>query len=100
MASYKLSELADNDFESLYIYGVVNYGAKQADEYAEGMIERFERLAAHPGLYPAVDHIRQGYRRSVYGAHAIYYRAECDDIVIVRILKRQNVTAALGIESE
>ena len=37
MASYRLSERADEDFESIYMYGLINFGSLQADVYADGM---------------------------------------------------------------
>jgi len=43
-----------------------------------------------PLLYPDVDHIHKGYRRSVYGSHSIYYRIDPEEIVIVRILGRED----------
>ena len=90
MASYRLTERADEDLSRLYEYGILHYGPDQADRYYDGLIERFEELAENPRLWPAVDHIRPGYRRSVYGRHAIYYRIDPDAIVIVRILGQQD----------
>ena len=91
MASYRLREKADEDLGRLYEYGVIHYGQDRADRYYDGLIERFEQLAENPRLYPAVDHIRPGYRRSVYGCHSIYYRIDQDEIVIVRILGQQDL---------
>jgi toxin ParE1/3/4 len=90
MASYRLSEKADGDLSRLYEYGIIHYGQDRADRYYDGLRERFEQLAENPRLYPAVDHIRPGYRRSVYGRHSIYYRIDPDEIVIVRILGQQD----------
>jgi len=90
MTIYRLSEAAENDLDRLYTYGVLNFGLEQTEQYTTAMIARFEELAAFPSRYPAVDHIREGYRRSVYGAHSIYYRIHNDGIVIVRVLGRQN----------
>ena len=45
-----------------------------------------------------MDHIRSGYRRSVYGVHSIYYRAEAAGILIVRVLGRQNPQTSLPSE--
>ena len=42
-------------------------------------------------FFPAVDHIRVGYRRSVCGAHSIYYRIEGKGIEIIRIIGRQDI---------
>ena len=48
-----------------------------------------------PQLWPEVDHIRAGYRRSVYVAHSIYYRVEANGVMIVRVLGRQNPQTGL-----
>ncbi|MGL6160626.1 type II toxin-antitoxin system RelE/ParE family toxin [Microbulbifer sp.] len=96
MAGYRLSKRADEDFESIYLFGVQAFGLMQADAYAVGMQERFDQLAEQPPLYQAIDYVRPGYRRSVYGNHSIYYRMDGDGVLIVRILRNQNLSAALG----
>lgn len=100
MAIYKLSRTADTDFESIFIYGVLTFGLQQADSYAQGMQARFEQLAQKPYLYPAIDHIRQGYRLSVYHSHSIYYYIDSDSVVIGRILRSQDVGRALAEEHD
>ncbi len=90
MASYRLSGKADEDLSRLYEYGMLHHGQERADRYYKGLIERFEEIAAHPQQWQAVDHIRAGYRRSVYGRHAIYYRIDPDAIVVMRILGQQD----------
>ena len=47
-------------------------------------------IAIDPYLYPAVDDIRDGYRRSVCGVDNIYYRVVVGGVEIVRILGRQD----------
>ncbi|GAB59656.1 type II toxin-antitoxin system RelE/ParE family toxin [Rheinheimera nanhaiensis] len=96
MARYQLSRRADQDLFDIYIYGVQSFGFKQADAYITGMQERFEHIAAAPLSYPAVDSIRVGYRRCVYGVNTIYYRQEGDNVLIVRILRAQHVGKALS----
>lgn len=76
MAQYRLSHSADQDFFDIYIYGAQTFGVKQAEAYTAGMQVRFQEIADTPRLYQTVDSIRQGYRRSIYGVHAIYYRQE------------------------
>jgi len=34
MASYRLSKRADEDFESIYLFGLLNFGLIQAGAYA------------------------------------------------------------------
>ena len=96
MAGYRLSERADEDYESIYLYGALTFGLEQAEVYATGMQIRFEQLSSQPLMYPAIDHVRPGYRLSVYGSHAIYYyRIDDDEVLIVRILRNQDVGTAL-----
>ncbi|MFD2205769.1 type II toxin-antitoxin system RelE/ParE family toxin [Kiloniella antarctica] len=58
------------------------------------MIRRFLELCEQPELYPVVEQIDKNYRRSVYGSHSIYYRALEGEIIITRILGRQDLAKA------
>ncbi len=95
MASYRLSDEALADLDRLYEHGVLTFGLRQADAYFDAMVARFQEIADQPKLYPAVDHIRQGYRRSVFRSHSIYYRITTDEVAIVRILGQQDTEKAL-----
>ena len=96
MALYELSKAADEDFENIFNFGIDTFGLAQAIDYQQGMKKRLEELADQPERYPAIDHIRSGYRRSVYHSHSIYYRIETDRVLIVRILGQQDLYKALG----
>lgn len=91
MAIYRLSEAADSDLERLYNFGINNFGLVLADQYFDGIMDRFQRNADMPRLYPAVDDIRKAYRRSVFGSHSIYYVLIDDGVKIVRILSREDI---------
>ncbi|WP_281561740.1 type II toxin-antitoxin system RelE/ParE family toxin [Thalassomonas sp. RHCl1] len=94
MAKYKLSAAADQDFEKLFVYGIDNFGLTQAKSYVAGLIIHFQSIAENPLHYQAVDNIRKGYRRSVYGKHAIYYVVSNECIDIMRILRAENLNTA------
>ena len=94
MDAYRLSEDAEVDIRRLYRYGIETFGLTQADLYFDGLFERFGQIAERPHLYPSVEHIRPGYRRSVFGVHSIYYRVGPDGRVdIMRILGREDTDA-------
>jgi toxin ParE1/3/4 len=57
-------------------YGNENFGVAKSDRYRDQLKQRFFILAEQPLLYPSVNHITRGYRRSVCGVHSIYYRIE------------------------
>lgn len=79
------------DLIAIASYGDTHFGIAQSDRYRERLNKRFSILAEQPQLYPAVDHIRPGYRRSVCGIHSIYYRVAENGVEIVRILKHQGL---------
>ena len=95
MPSFRLSESAKEDLVKIAQYGDEYFGTAQSDRYRDQLNQRFFVLAEQPLLYPSVDHIRRGYRRSVCGAHSIYYRIQDSTIEIVRVLGQQNLEDAL-----
>jgi toxin ParE1/3/4 len=99
MVNYRLSELAAEDIEHIFEFGIDNFGLNKASKYIDGMTLRLNQIAAYPLQYQAVDDIREGYRRSVYGSHAIYYRLDESNkemsINVMRILRNQNADTAL-----
>ena len=90
MASYRLSEAAKEDLRRIYRYGVSRFGESQADNYFDALFERFGQIAENPQLYPSVDFIRAGYRRSVCGVDSIFYRIVDDTVEIISIIGRQD----------
>ncbi len=90
MAAYKLSQKAEEDLWHIYDWGVRKHGETQADIYYHAIFDRFDKIAEQPNLYQAVDYIHEGYRRSVFGKHSIYYRVSDRTIEIMRILGRQD----------
>lgn len=95
MASYRLREKAIEDLDLLYEFGILTFGLQQADSYYDGLIARFQEIADNPLFYPTVDHIRAGYRLSIYGVHSIYFYIKEDYVEIVRVLGRQDPTKQL-----
>ncbi|MEM9412466.1 MAG: type II toxin-antitoxin system RelE/ParE family toxin [Planctomycetota bacterium] len=95
MARYELTVSAAQDFQYIFEFGIDRFGLTQALEYQNGLKTRFSELAEQPLLYEAVDDIREGYRRSVFKSHAIYYMPKVDHVLIVRILGQQDIESAL-----
>lgn len=95
MAAYSLSQLAEDDIPRLYRYGIERFGLVQAESYFDGLFARFDAIAESPMLYPQVDHIRPGYRRSVYGVHSIYDREAGSAVEVMRVRQRAFAPATL-----
>ena len=77
---YYLTQAADADLERLYEWGIDRFGVNVADKYYDGLIARLAQIANTPQLWQEVDHIRAGYRRSVYVSHSIYFRVEVSGV--------------------
>nr|WP_324258593.1 type II toxin-antitoxin system RelE/ParE family toxin [Cellvibrio fontiphilus] len=94
---YRISHEASMDLARIYWRGQREFGELQAERYYQLLIERFERISEEPLAFPAVDHIREGYRRSVCGADSIYYRINMqgDSVEIMRVLGRQDTAVNL-----
>lgn len=92
MANYRLSPNAKEDLERIWFYGLEQWGVVEADQYIQALYQRFDELSEQPLLYPAVDEIREGYRRSVCGGDSIFYRINNTDIEIMAIIGRQDLS--------
>ena len=93
MVSYRLSENAKLDLKRIYMQGLRMHGEAQADKYFNEFFERFEQIAEQPLLYPTVDEIRLGYRRSVCGVDSIYYRiSPGNSVEIMAIIGQQDTS--------
>ena len=99
MGKYILSFAAEADLEKLLEYGIENFGEAVAITYFDGLVGRFESLAASPFQYPAAENIREGYRLCVYKSHSVYFRCVNKDVEIVRILNGQDIEYALQAAS-
>lgn len=90
MAYYKITPEANDDLDRIWFFGLERFGVVQADKYYYALISHFADLAAAPDLYPGVDHIRQGYRRSVCGSHSVYYRVRMEYVEIMRVIGKED----------
>ena len=91
MGHYKLTEDAKADLIRIHQYGVLKFGEAQADKYFMAFFDQFKLIADQPYLFPSVDFIRKGYRRSVCGADSIYFRIENNTVEIMSIIGRQDL---------
>ena len=91
MGSYRVSKNAEDDLYRIWLYGLEKWGVAEADRYIEALYRRFSELAEQPFLYPAVDDIREGYRRSVCGCDSIFYRIDGEDVEIMAVIGQQDL---------
>lgn len=86
---YKLSNLAVNDFSTIYEYTLLNFGIQQADLYTDSLEGIFQMLAQAPMMGRECPYLAPDLRRHDHQHHAIFYRLRDQDIFVVRILHQQ-----------
>jgi len=95
MRKYRLSQAAKGVLIFIAQYGDEYFGIQRSDDYRDLLERRFSEIVENPDLYPLIEHIHSGYRRSVFRGHSIYYRIDEQGITIMRILGRQDTDEAL-----
>jgi toxin ParE1/3/4 len=90
VAFYNIAPEANDDLDRIWFFGLERFGVVQADKYYYALMSHFAELAETPLLHPAVNHIREGYRRSVCGSHSVYYRVHAEYVEIMRVIGQEN----------
>ena len=85
---YKISLLAKQDLENIWLYTFENWSFEQADRYLNLIMDEIEYVAQKPDSGFDFSSVRKGYYRSRIKSHFIFYRiGQKNDIVeIIRIL--------------
>ena len=87
-----LSARADLDLLQIYLYGVEEFGHRQAERYKHEMDTCFEALADFPRMGRLASNTGPGIRRHEHGSHVIFYREEEDHILILAVVHGRSVS--------
>lgn len=88
---YKITLLASQDLENIWLYTFENWSIEQADRYINLIIDEIEYVAQKPDSGFDFSFVRKGYYRSRIKSHFIFYRIDHkNDIVeIIRVLHQR-----------
>lgn len=81
-----LTQAAERDLIEIYLYGIAQFGAAQAEEYTANLAQKMGLMAANPSFGADYGFVQRGLRRGEYISHAIYYRPNENGILVLRIL--------------
>lgn len=96
---YKISLLASQDLENIWLYTFENWSIEQADRYLNLIMDEIEYIALKPDSGFDFGAVRKGYFRSKVKSHIIFYRIDqkMDTVEIIRILhQRMDLESRLG----
>lgn len=86
MRTLKLSQRARADLDRIFDYSLETFGFQQASKYRDGLSATFAQMLTGEQRGRAVDDVRPDLLRANYVSHAIFFRREGDDILVVRVL--------------
>jgi toxin ParE1/3/4 len=96
---YKITNLASQDLENIWLYTFENWSIEQADRYLNLIIDEIEYVAQKPDSGFDFSSVRKRYYRSRIKSHFIFYRIDYknDVVEIIRILhQRMNIENILS----
>jgi len=83
MASYQLTQAASDDLVAIFLEGIEQFGAPQADAYHDGLAATFVFLAEYPRAAREREEISPPVRAYRYKSHLIVYEIQSDDCVLI-----------------
>ena len=98
MLRVNLSVGAEEDVDRVAAYTTRTWGWRQTNQYLSKLEDGFELLASNPLIGRPCDWIRPGLRRFEIGKHVVFYLAQADELLIVRVLHQQMVPAKSQFE--
>lgn len=84
--TYRISGTADRDLLDIYVYGAIQFGTAQAEEYERDLHACFGALADNPWMGRLRTEFFPPVRIHHHHRHLIIYDTKEDDIVILRVL--------------
>jgi len=85
---YRISLLASQDLENIWLYTVENWSIEQADRYINLIIDEIEYVVKKPESGIDCSSVRKGYFKSKIKSHFIFYKIEKKSkiVEIIRVL--------------
>jgi len=98
MLRVNISVRAEEDVDQIAAYTTRTWGWRQTNQYLSKLEDGFDLLASNALIGRSCDWIRPGLRRFEIGKHVVFYVAQQDELLIVRVLHQQMVPAKSHFE--
>jgi toxin ParE1/3/4 len=77
---------ARNDIDLIFIYGIENFGERQAKEYKDELLDLLNLILLQPKMGIAMQGYKSPIRTVLFHNHIVFYRLGRGTIKIMRIL--------------
>jgi len=91
VSSYRLTARANNDLLDIYLFGIEQFGFRQAERYKASLDNCFSILAGYSRMGRSAATLGSGVRRHEHGSHVILYREGEDHILILAVVHGRSV---------
>jgi len=89
--SYRLTERAEAEILEIFLYGIEQFGVRQARLYKDDMEYCFQLLAETPHMGRPAPMIAEGIRRHEHQSHVILYEPTPDGVLILAVVHGRSV---------
>jgi toxin ParE1/3/4 len=89
VARYRLSKRAVADIAEIAGYTIQKFGLAQARRYRDGLEATFFTLAELPPRMRSAEHLAPRLWRLNYKSHVIFFRADEEGALVVRVLHQR-----------
>ncbi len=86
----RLTEEAEQDLLTMFLFGFEAFGVAQARKYYTGMHPCFSLLAENPRLGRKADSYAPGARRHEHGQYVIFYDEAPTGVLIIAVLHNRS----------
>ncbi len=84
---YEISEKANEDINSIWLYTFENWSQEQADRYYNLILDEIEYITNNFESGKSIKNIRKGYFKTKVKSHLIFYKkTKKNTIEIIRVL--------------
>lgn len=93
MARIRISSEAERDIDGIAAHTLGAWGWRQTAEYLAKLEEGIDLLGTNPLIGRKCDEIQADLRRFEIGSHVVFYLAETEGILVVRVLHEHMLPA-------
>lgn len=91
MTSYRLTARAEGEILEIFLYGIEQFGLRQARLYKEEMERCFQLLSENPHMGRSATAIGEGVRRHEHKSHVILYEIDRSGILVIAVVHARSV---------
>jgi toxin ParE1/3/4 len=86
VGSFRFTESAERDIDTILAYTMTRWGDAQTDLYISGLFDTLDLLSENASLGRRRPELASGLRSFPYGEHLIFYLLHEDAVLVVRVL--------------